>query len=81
MLRMIVCSCHRVSSVRMAQAIERGCADFDTLQQQLGLGYQCGKCLPYALEFFEAHTRVVADGAALQLGATSATTPPVLRPD
>jgi len=40
---MIVCVCHRVSDKAIERHARMG-ADFDTIQFELGVATQCGKC-------------------------------------
>ncbi|WP_298828104.1 (2Fe-2S)-binding protein [uncultured Piscinibacter sp.] len=52
---MIVCVCHRVSDRDIAREARSGCADFESLQDELRIGTACGACLEQAQEAFAAH--------------------------
>lgn len=50
---MIVCLCRRVSDRDIASAAKDGCASFDELQVELGVGTCCGRCGDYARDVFD----------------------------
>ena len=52
---MIICICHRVSDRDIAHAVQGGCASFDELQFELGVGTCCGRCHDCARETFHRH--------------------------
>lgn len=52
---MIVCVCHRISERDIAHAVSEGCASFEALQFELGVGTRCGRCEECACETFHAH--------------------------
>ena len=52
---MIVCVCHRVSDRDIAREASSGCADFESLQDELRVGTACGACLEHAQQAFAAH--------------------------
>ena len=58
---MIVCICRRVSDRDIAHAAKGGCASFDELQFELGVGTGCGACGDCARDIFH-HTRSALAG-------------------
>jgi bacterioferritin-associated ferredoxin len=60
---MIICVCHRVSDRDIAHAARQGCASFDDLQIDHGVGTTCGKCHDCARHTFELHASAVAASA------------------
>lgn len=71
---MIICICHRVSDRDIARAVREGCADFDTLQDQLRVATGCGACRECARETFDA-ARAQACAGACQGQRTAPTAP------
>ena len=61
---MIICLCHRVSDRDIAREVDRGCADFDELQERTRTGTGCGACLEFAQEHFESLAPAGARGSA-----------------
>jgi bacterioferritin-associated ferredoxin len=51
---MIVCICLRVSDRDIAREVRDGCASFDALQLELGVGTRCGACTDCARKTFSA---------------------------
>jgi bacterioferritin-associated ferredoxin len=49
---MIVCICHRVSNHDIERQARHGCADFDTLQDELRVATACGACADCARRIF-----------------------------
>ncbi|WP_374657730.1 bacterioferritin-associated ferredoxin [Inhella sp.] len=64
---MIVCLCHRVSDRQIREAQERGCADFEQLQDELLVGTACGACLDCAATLFAQGPRTPAARKTWQL--------------
>ncbi|SHH96706.1 bacterioferritin-associated ferredoxin [Ferrimonas marina] len=50
---MYVCMCYGVTDTQIKQAVAKGATDVKTLQSQLGVGAQCGKCIRMAREVME----------------------------
>jgi bacterioferritin-associated ferredoxin len=63
---MIVCICHRVSDHDIARAVREGCASFEALQFELGVGTGCGRCHECACETFQAHSLQALPWAAAE---------------
>jgi bacterioferritin-associated ferredoxin len=51
---MIICVCNRVSDHDIKQAVFEGCCSIRQLQEQTGLGTQCGRCYEAGAEVFES---------------------------
>jgi bacterioferritin-associated ferredoxin len=63
----IVCVCHRVSDRDIGRAASCGCADFETLQEELRVGTACGACLGCARETFESRRAGTPTAQAVML--------------
>ena len=46
---MYVCLCKGITDSQLRAAVAEGNTEFMDLKQQLGVGAQCGKCIPVAL--------------------------------
>ncbi|MFP2768634.1 bacterioferritin-associated ferredoxin [Oceanisphaera sp. KMM 10153] len=46
---MYVCLCRGITERQLKAAVAEGNTEFRDLKQELGLGSQCGKCIPVAL--------------------------------
>lgn len=66
---MIVCLCNRVSDRDIDRAVRNGCASFEDLQRQTGVGTGCGSCLACTRDRFEQ-----------QCAGSPQASPPPLRP-
>ncbi|WP_028115716.1 bacterioferritin-associated ferredoxin [Ferrimonas senticii] len=51
---MYVCVCYGVTDKQIKQAVEQGAMDLKSLQAQLNVGKQCGKCVRDTLEMIAA---------------------------
>jgi bacterioferritin-associated ferredoxin len=61
---MIVCVCNRVSDRDIARAVDEGCASFEELQAELGVGTRCGACGPCAQATFDRQLAVQSGDCA-----------------
>ncbi len=62
---MYVCLCKAVTDKQLLDAIDDGTADFNELQEQLGVATNCGACREYAQE-------LINERLAAQLGFNAA---------
>ncbi len=46
---MYVCLCKGITERQLKAAVAEGNTEFRDLKQELGVGAQCGKCIPVAL--------------------------------
>ncbi|MFG0832450.1 MULTISPECIES: bacterioferritin-associated ferredoxin [Aeromonas] len=51
---MYVCLCRGITDTQIRQAVQAGKGELRQLKQELGLGSQCGKCLPMAKAIIKA---------------------------
>ncbi len=52
---MFVCVCHAVTDREIREAVERGVADVDQLEELYGVGSGCGSCRVMAQQIVDAH--------------------------
>ena len=50
----LVCTCWAVMYSDIIEAIEQGCTDFESLQEQLMVGTGCSSCVPEVHEILSA---------------------------
>ena len=52
--RMHVCICYNLNTTAIEKAIAEGAHTLEAISEKLGLGSQCGTCVPYARELIES---------------------------
>lgn len=50
---MYVCVCKAVTDGQVREAVSQGCCSLRELRIELGVGAQCGRCLPLAREVLD----------------------------
>ncbi|MCC4265955.1 bacterioferritin-associated ferredoxin [Oceanimonas baumannii] len=53
---MYVCLCKGITERQLKEAIAEGNTEFMDLKRELGVGSQCGKCIPVALAILAEET-------------------------
>ncbi|MCT7654048.1 (2Fe-2S)-binding protein [Oceanimonas sp. NS1] len=53
---MYVCLCKGITERQLKEAIAEGHSEFMDLKRELGVGAQCGKCIPVALAILAEET-------------------------
>lgn len=57
---MYVCLCKGITDSQLRDAVAEGSTTFKEVKQQLGVGVQCGKCIPLALAILAEETAKTA---------------------
>jgi bacterioferritin-associated ferredoxin len=73
---MIICVCNNINETAIRRAVAQGCASFDALQMELGVGACCGQCKQAALDTLaECNCKAACENHSLAARASGAVAP------